>query len=209
LGSAAQDEINKLVRNVFVFPNSHAPRAVSFSTVEGNGSSEVCLHTAESLTSYGSKSVCLVDANLYAPSLHRMLGIHESPGLMDALTNPGPVKENAVLIGPGKLWLLPPGSPVPEVQGLFASDRLGSRIAELKEQFDFVLIDLPPVCASADAVLLGRATDGVILVLEANSTRRETARMAKQTLEDANVRLLGAILNNRTFPIPEFLYRKL
>ena len=51
--------------------------------------------------------------------------------------------------------------------------------------------------------------DGVVLVIEANSTRREAARMAKETFESANVKLLGAILNNRTFPIPESLYRKL
>jgi protein-tyrosine kinase len=51
--------------------------------------------------------------------------------------------------------------------------------------------------------------DGVILVVEANSTRREMARTAKETFDDANVKLLGAILNNRTFPIPEALYRKL
>jgi Mrp family chromosome partitioning ATPase len=51
--------------------------------------------------------------------------------------------------------------------------------------------------------------DGVVLVLEANSTRRVTAKKAKQALEAANVRILGTVLNNRTFPIPEGLYRRL
>ena len=87
--------------------------------------------------------------------------------------------------------------------------RLRSRMAELREEFDYVLIDAPPVCSYADAVLLGQLADGVILVVEANSTRRDTARMAKETIEGAKVRLLGAVLNNRTFPIPEALYRKL
>jgi succinoglycan biosynthesis transport protein ExoP len=80
---------------------------------------------------------------------------------------------------------------------------------ELREEFDYVLIDAPPLSSCSDAVLLGQMTDGVILVVEANSTRRETARTAKETFEGANVKLLGAILNNRTFPIPEVLYRKL
>jgi Mrp family chromosome partitioning ATPase len=205
----AQEEIAKLVRTVFVFPNSHAPRVVSFSSIEGAGSSEICRRAAESLASEGSQSVCLVDGNFHAPSLHHLLGVRQYPGLTESLINPGSIKEYAVPIGSEKLWFLPPGYPSAEVQGLFASDRLGLRVTELREQFDFVLIDLPPICASADAVLLGHLTDGVILVLEANSTRRETARMAKQTLEAAQVKLLGAILNNRTFPIPEILYRRL
>jgi Mrp family chromosome partitioning ATPase len=82
-------------------------------------------------------------------------------------------------------------------------------MAELREKFDYVLIDAPPISSYVDAVLLGQIADGVILVVEANSTRRETARMVKETFEGANVKLLGAILNNRTFPIPEALYRKL
>ena len=80
---------------------------------------------------------------------------------------------------------------------------------KLKEEFGFILIDAPPVSSGADAVLLGQMTDGVILVVEANSTRREMARTAKETFEGANVKVLGAILNNRTFPIPEALYRNL
>ena len=112
-------------------------------------------------------------------------------------------------IGGDRFWMIPPGSPVVEARGLFSSDGLRSRIAELREEFDYVLIDTPPVGSYADAVLLGQMTDGVILVVEANSTRREAARIAKETFESANVKVLGAILNNRAFPIPEALYKKL
>ena len=60
-----------------------------------------------------------------------------------------------------------------------------------------------------DAALLGQTADGVVLVLEANATRWRTARKAKQALKDANVKVLGTVLNNRTFPIPEKIYRLL
>jgi Mrp family chromosome partitioning ATPase len=82
-------------------------------------------------------------------------------------------------------------------------------MGELREEFDYVLINSSPVCSFEDAVLLGQMADGLILVVEANSTRREAAQVAKNTCECAKVRLIGAILNNRTFPIPEALYRKL
>ena len=186
-----------------------APRTVVFSSVQGNGSTEICCRAGEVLAAQGSGSVCLVDANLRAPSLHQLLGVAKSPGLADATVKPGPIKDFTVRIAGGNLWLLPSGSSAAETQGLFASDRLRSRIGELREEFDYVLIDAPPVSSCADAVLLGQMADGVILVVEANSTRRETARMAKETFESAKVKLLGAILNNRTFPIPEALYRKL
>jgi protein-tyrosine kinase len=205
----AQEEVVKLVQRVFVSANSHAPRAVVFASVQGNGSSEICSHVGQVLAAQRSGSVCLVDANLRAPSLHQLLGVGTFPGLSDATMKPGPIKDFALRIAGGNLWLMPPGWPAEEVPQLFASERLRGRMRELRQQFEYVLIDAPPVSSYADAVLLGQMADGAILVVEANSTRRETARMAKETFEAANVNLLGAILNNRTFPIPEALYRKL
>jgi Mrp family chromosome partitioning ATPase len=209
LRGPAEQEVIKLVQRVFAFPNSHAPRAVVFSAVQGNGSSEICCGAGQALAAQGSGSVCLVDANLRAPSLHQLFGVAKCPGLAEAATKPGPIKDFAVRIVGGNLWLMPPGSLAAEAQGLFASDRLRSRMGELRKEFNYVLIDTPPVSSYSDAVLLGQLADGVILVVEANSTRREAARIAKETFEGANVKLLGAILNNRTFPIPEVLYRKL
>jgi protein-tyrosine kinase len=209
LGGQAQEEAVKLVQRVFVFPNSHAPRAVVFSSVEGNGSSEICSRAGAVLAAQGSGSVCLVDASLCAPSLHQLLGVGRFPGLADAMIKPGPIKDFAVRIAGGNLWLLPSGSSTAAAQGLLASDRLRSRVRELREEFDYVLIDAPAVGSNADSLVLGQMTDGVILVVEANCTRRETARMAKETFEGARVTLLGAVLNNRTFPVPEALYRKL
>jgi Mrp family chromosome partitioning ATPase len=70
-----------------------------------------------------------------------------------------------------------------------------------------MLIDAPGTSVCGDAQLLGQIADAAILVIEANSTRRLTARKAKESLESAGVRLLGTVLCNRLFPIPERLYR--
>jgi len=203
-----QEELIKLVRRVFAFPNSHSPRAVTFSGVEGNGSSEMCWRTGQALAALGRASVCLVDANLRAPVLHLLSGVAESPGLADAVIRPGPIKDFVVRIG-GKLWIAPPGSRSSGTQALLASDRLCSRISELRAAFDYVLIDTPPLSSYEDAILLGRMAEGTILVVEANSTRREVVRMAKEALKGGKVKLFGAVLNNRTFPIPEAVYRRL
>jgi Mrp family chromosome partitioning ATPase len=84
-----------------------------------------------------------------------------------------------------------------------------SRLAELRSIFDYVLIDAAPMNACNDAIVLGGLSDGVVLLLKANSSRRETARKALQDLQTANVPALGAVLNQRTFPIPEALYKRL
>jgi Mrp family chromosome partitioning ATPase len=84
-----------------------------------------------------------------------------------------------------------------------------SRLTELRAAFDYVLVDAAPMNASNDAIILGGLSDGVVLMLKANTSRRETARKAVQELQSANVRTLGAVLNQRTFPIPETLYKRL
>jgi Mrp family chromosome partitioning ATPase len=203
-----QNEVGKLVQRVFVFSNSHAPRVVVFSSADDcNGSGEICFRAGELLAAQRSGSVCLVDANHRAPSLHQLSRVPKSPGLTDATSKGGPIRDFGVQVG--NLWIIPPGSTYAAAQGLFPSGPLRLRIGELRKEFDYVLIDAPPVTSGGDAVLLGQMADGVILVVEANSTRRETAWLAKEAFDNAEIRLLGAVLNNRTFPIPEALYRKL
>jgi Mrp family chromosome partitioning ATPase len=92
---------------------------------------------------------------------------------------------------------------------MLGSDRMRSRLAELRGIFDYVLIDAAPMNACNDAIVLGGYSDGVVLMLKANSSRRETARKALQDLQTANVPALGAVLNQRTCPIPEALYKRL
>jgi Mrp family chromosome partitioning ATPase len=82
-----------------------------------------------------------------------------------------------------------------------------SRIDDLRSEFAYVLIDAPPLNSYADAVALAQATDGIVLILEANSTRRESALKITEQLQAAGVSVLGAVLNKRTFPIPKILYR--
>ena len=92
---------------------------------------------------------------------------------------------------------------------LLTSDLLRERISELREDFDFIIIDAPPLNRYSDAVILGQHSNGVVLVLEADSTRREAASKVATTLRSANVPILAAVLNKRTYPIPEKIYSRL
>ena len=111
--------------------------------------------------------------------------------------------------GPGaNLWVLPAGVSA-DPSFLLISERLRECVAELRSEFDFLIFDAPPAGHANDATVLGAMLDGVVLVVGAHSTYREAARKAKESLKSANVRMLGAVLNNRTFPIPGAIYSRL
>jgi capsular exopolysaccharide synthesis family protein len=204
------EERMKLVQRLFILPGSDAPRMVVFCGVEtGDGSSWVCARVSETLASQAKGCVCVVDANLRTPFLHEYFRTDNLCGLADAILGRGPIRNFAHQLNGGNLWLITCGSRTTDPHTLLTSDRLHSCLTELRAKFDYVLLDGPPVNLYADATLLGRLAEGVVLVLQANSTRREAARKAKESLESAKVRLWGAVLNKRTFPVPEFLYRRI
>jgi Mrp family chromosome partitioning ATPase len=109
----------------------------------------------------------------------------------------------------GNLWLAGPNILADNSRVLLPPVQLKERLAELRGEFEYMLIDAPGTSVCGDAQLLGLVADAAILVVEANVTRRLTARKAKESLEAAGVHLLGTVLHNRSFPIPESLYKRL
>jgi hypothetical protein len=107
------------------------------------------------------------------------------------------------------LWRVPEFGP----QGFGEESGTGrywlSCLAELRNEFEYAVIQGPVAGVSSEAALLGQLADGIILVLGAHSTRRATARKIKETLEAAQSRILGTVLSERRFPVPERIYRRL
>jgi capsular exopolysaccharide synthesis family protein len=209
LVSLAREESLKLVQRVFLPRGVDRPHIVMFAGVDqGNGCSRTSAVIADTLAHSVSGSVCLVDANLRSPSLSQYFSVTNHRGLTDAMLQEGPVRSFAKQIRPDNLWLLSCGALHADSPSLLKSARLTARLAELRSDFDYILIDVPPLNQYADAIGLGQLTDGVVLILEANSTRRESARKVTESLRATNIPILGAVLNKRTYPIPEFLYRR-
>lgn len=208
---AAHDEIARLIHRVFLSP---APgkehKTVVFCGIDsGVGCSWVCARTAELLASHTSGRVCLIDANLRSPSLHNLFRTDVSPGFAEAMSQGGPLDNFVRSTCAKHLWLMPAGTMGAVPNGALHPLRLHERFSELRTEFDFLLVDVPAISLYSDALPLGRLSNGIILVIDSNTTRRESARMAKENFEDAEVPLLGAVLNKRTYPIPEAVYRHL
>ncbi len=205
-----RQESIKLVQRLFLTSVQTPPTAAVFAAIDsGNGCTRLCAITAQLLAENVSGSVCLVEGNFRTPSLPNLFGVDNHHGLADSLRQEGAIRGFAKQAGRDNIWLLSAGSLGRDYVSLLNCDRMKARIAELRSAFDFVLIDAPPLNSYADAMVFGRLADGVVLVLEANVTRREAALRVAESLQATRIPVLGAVLNKRTFPIPSALYKRL
>jgi Mrp family chromosome partitioning ATPase len=196
LGQVARDETFRLVQKIFLPDTPEAPRAVLFAGIDqGNDSSQICLLVAETLASVVRGSICLVDANFRSASLPGLLGTTNHYGLTDSLLKEGPIRSFARPLQSDNVWLLSCGSLTPDSPNLLNSDQIAARFVELRKEFDYLLIDAPSLTRYADATALGRLTDGLVIVLEANTTRKEAALKVIENLRAAQIHVLGAVLN--------------
>jgi polysaccharide biosynthesis transport protein len=207
---AASEEEIKLVQRVFVVPGQDAPKSVAFCGVdEEDESKHICARVGEILAARTTGRVCLIDASLRAPSLNSRYGMDTRLGITDALMDSGAAENLARQIGSSCLWLLTAESGSADPQAVLSMERFRDLIPRLQGQFGTILVAAPPVNDCPATMVLGQFVDGVILVLKANSTHRAAAVKAKENLKASGVRLLGAILTDRTYPVPEGLYRRL
>lgn len=199
-------ELLRLVRNVFLSGKDDAPRQVVFFGVESdNGSNSICAEAGRVLALNTSKQVCIVDGDVQSKRLSRHLNLERAAAHPTKTTS---IQDSCVQIG-ATLWFAGPDVLSDTRNSLLPMRELKQRIAQMDAAFDYLLIDGPPTGDSDDAEILCQIAEAAILVLEANRTRRVTAAKTKQLIELTGARLLGTILNNRSFPIPETLFKML
>jgi succinoglycan biosynthesis transport protein ExoP len=207
----SNDEALRLVHLVFLPETERSPSVVAFAGMDhGNGCSQTCASVAERLAGDPLRSVCLVEADFRSPVPSWVFGETKKCGLAEALTLRTPIRNFlSPMHAARNLWLLPCGMPGPDSSNLFASGFLRERIEELRAEFDFVIIDAPPLARYSDAIALGQLADGLILIVEAGVTRRDETARAVATLRASKIEILAAVLNKKTSPIPERLYNLL
>src|ERR1700730_1603370 len=151
--SAAREESLKLVQRLFLIPGQVTPKAVLFAGVDADtGCSSFCAVIARLLAESVSGSVCLLEGNFRAPHLPQVLGVNNHHGLADALRQEGAIRDFAKRIGPNDFWLVSSGSLVQDSLDLLNGARLKERVSELRREFDYLLIDAPPLSAYADGM---------------------------------------------------------
>lgn len=204
------EEALRLVQRVFLLQTRKRPQVVAFVGIDhACGCTSISVAVAEALATNGSDAVCIVETNFRSPSLASVLGITDQKGLTGALLGDASILSFATRVGNENLWAIPAGMVAEDSANLLTSERFKARLLELRNEFDFVILDTPPLNQFGDAIAIGHLTDGVVLVLEADSTRKETAQTAVATLSSSNIEILAAVLNKRKYPIPEQIYKRL
>ncbi len=158
------------------------------------GKSTTAANLAVTLAQSGRRTL-LVDCDLRRPSIHTLFEVSAEPGLTNLLTGQTdeiPVRQTEV----DNLFLLTSGAKPPNPADMLISQKLDAVVERLTAEFDIVIFDAPPVIAVTDAAVLGAKVDGVLLVLKAGKTKRDHAERAKELLEKAHVRIVGATLTN-------------
>lgn len=180
--------------------NGEGPRVIVLTSPgPGDGKTTVACNLAIAVAEIGRK-VLLIDGDLRRPRLHKVFGVGNSWGLSDVLwggiqLETAPISDLVRETEVSGLCLLPGrGNAVPS--NLFYSPRMSKLLGRLRNEFDMVLIDAPPMIHLADARVLGRLADGVILVIRARQTTTESALFARQRFAEDGTRLLGTVLNS-------------
>lgn len=177
------------------FISSDAPqRAITItSSVAQEGKSEVCANLAKTIAQTG-KHVLLVDADMRSPSQHHLWNVINQIGLSHVLVGEGQLSEALHQVDEN-LTLLTAGVTPPNPLALVDSERMGELVQSLLSEYDYVLFDTPPLIGAADAAMLGKVSDGVLLVLRPRRVDSASALSAKSLLSRSGANVLGLVAN--------------
>jgi capsular exopolysaccharide synthesis family protein len=176
------------------------------SALPEEGKTTTSLNTAVVLAQKGVR-VLLVDADMRRPSIHKTLGMAPRAGLSNVLTGSADLQQSIVRSSVlPNFFILPAGTPPPNPAELLASVEMKTVLAQLREQYDHIVIDTPPTLSVTDAVVLATRVDAVILVIRSGKTTKTALRRARDVLAQVNARVTGIVLNAVDLDSPDYYY---
>ncbi len=161
----------------------------------GEGKSLSLFNLAFVFAQLGSR-VLLIDADIRRPTQHKMVDLSNRVGLADVLL--GRMKPQDVIVPTAmeNLFFLPSGRPLAATHGIVDSPRIRALLDSVKEQYDYVFLDSPPILGVSDAAVLCSESDGTLLVIEHRSYPRDVAARARSMIQNVGGNLVGVVLNN-------------
>lgn len=179
----------------FILPSSPSHVMLITSALPEEGKSTISSNLAVALTELGRK-VLLLDADMRRPSLHKYLNLNLEPGLSTYLREESDWPELLQPVpGIEGLSVISAGMTPEQPTDALSSPRMQAMLQVCREQYQYILIDSPPMLVAADSAVLATVADGVIYVVRANRTHSEAVLTGKQRLIDVGAKLIGGVLN--------------
>ncbi len=195
LDFASNEAYNLLRTNLsFSLPDKEAGKIIGItSPCPQEGKSTTSLNLAYSLAEAGNK-VLLIDADMRRPSISKMLNIPKSPGLSNILAddNESAIRENVLT---NNLSVLLSGDIPPNPSELISSKRMELYIKRFEKDYDYVIVDLPPVISVSDPLAISKNIDGMVVVVRHGHTRKKDVDEAIRQLELVGSNILGFVYN--------------
>jgi succinoglycan biosynthesis transport protein ExoP len=186
-------------------PEAGAKSLLITSTGTGEGKTVVASNLAISLAQTGQR-VVLIDADMRRPRLHHVFDVGQEPGLSNLIVGNAKAAEAIVKTGVPQLWMVAAGHLPPNPADLLESKRFKDFIEGLSEQFDWIVIDSPPVMPVTDPAIIARIAHEVLFVIGAEMVSRQAAQHAIDQLEGPRSRLVGAVLNKANLEGNSYYY---
>jgi len=164
----------------------------------GDGKTTTCANLGVSLSQVNSNTL-VVDCDLRQPALHKVFALRNVYGLVNVLVGEYGLQEACHEPLPG-LKVLTAGPIPPTPTELLSSDQFTEFIDLARNEFDHVLIDVPPLQFVSDPIVVARRCDGAVLVFDSQRTRKVSIRQSVRSLEAVGARVLGTVMNNTKVP---------
>ncbi|HXT69803.1 MAG TPA: polysaccharide biosynthesis tyrosine autokinase [Vicinamibacterales bacterium] len=192
----AFSEAMRAVRTAVLFSTAAdgARSVMVTSTAPSEGKTVVSTNLGEALAQAEQRTL-IVDGDMRRPRVHDVFEVAQEPGLSNVLV--GAVDVTAAIRSTSNpfLWILPAGHIPPNPAELLGSARYRKLLADLGKDFDWIIVDAPPVMAVTDAAVVSNGVGGVVFVVGAEMTPRRTAQNALEQLASARAKVIGAVLN--------------
>ncbi len=183
----------------------HAPRTLLVTSSQpAEGKTTTSVNTAISLSQTGA-SVLIVDADLRRPRVHRVFGLKNNAGLSNYLAGDGDLA-SLIQVAIPNLYVLPVGPLPPNPAELLGSAKMKNLVEVLSTNFDYLVIDSPPVSSFADSLILSALVEGVIIVVKGGVTAREMAQRTKAHLQSVGAKILGVVINQVKLQPHDYYY---
>jgi capsular exopolysaccharide synthesis family protein len=164
------------------------------SAIGGEGKTTLAAQLAARCGNAGM-STLLIDSDLRRASLCPLLDVPEGPGLSDVLKDEAAIDEVAIPVQGGAFYLLRSGTPIQDISRLLQSPKFGQLIGQLRQRYDLIIIDSPPVLPVPDALIFGRWADGAVIAARYDISRFPQVERARRQLDNAGIAVLGTVIN--------------